>query len=106
MRALRRNLFYAGLVAGPLAWGATFQTAYSLVSAECGNGSSYSLATTVAGVLIAVAGAGASWSSRGAFDVKGPRYFMATIASAAGGLFAIVILLQMAAAFIFEGCEL
>jgi hypothetical protein len=106
MKVLRQSLFGAGLVAGPLAWGVTLQTAYTLVSAECSTGSFTSLVVTIVGALVALAGTAASWNARGALDANDSRYFVATIASAAGGLFAIAILFQMAATFVFEGCEL
>jgi hypothetical protein len=105
MRSIDR-LYFAGLLTGPIGWAATLQTAYSLVSAECASASIHVVQVTLVGAAIALAGATISWTARSHFKAAGTRHFVAGLSAGAALLFALAILFQMAAAFVFKGCEI
>jgi hypothetical protein len=100
------RLYFAGLVSGPVGWGVTLQTVYALVSAECALAFTNTIPATALGATIALFGGGISWLTLGHIKEEGSRHFIALISVGTAVLFALAILLQMAAAFVFKGCEI
>jgi hypothetical protein len=111
MRAIRLGTSWAGLFAGPLAWGVSTQLNYVLASWQCAH--QVRIVPVVAFVLalLALLGGALSWraarSGGASFkperDTRSER-FVATLGMMAAGLFALVILMQGAAGLILDGC--
>ena len=110
---LKSGMPSAGLFAGPLAWLASLQLKYALVPWICANGVQLIHPTTLATVLISVAGGWLSWRAFATAppeptDRSGggrPHRFVALVGVLTAALFTLVIALQGAAAFFLEGCE-
>jgi hypothetical protein len=108
-----QEVSWAGLAAGPAAWAVDTQLNYALVPWACAHGRNVILA--IAGVLAAVSLLGAllsclAWQRH---DGPGmhipeqdghPRHLLSAIGTAAGLLFAIVIMLQGLAAVMISPC--
>lgn len=110
---LRNGISWAGLLAGPAAWAVSFQTGYALVPWQCANGSGLVPWISAAGIVAALAGGLLSWRawnapllSPGPPAHKRTRVFVAALSVGAASLFALVMILQLLAGLIFEGCEL
>jgi len=103
----------AGLISGPLAWGASMQLNYSLASWQCAAGARPTPWISLLAVPFALAGAYLSWRAFAAVtgEADGSAYrlhtrrFLAVLGIAAAVLFALIILLQAFAGFVFTGCE-
>ena len=111
--SLLHGTSWAGLALGPLCWALSTQVNYSLVPWACGRG--WDGVPVVAAVLalISLLGALSSWLAWRRHDGPGmripeqdghPRHLLSGIGVASGLLFAIVILLQGAAAMILDPC--
>jgi branched-subunit amino acid ABC-type transport system permease component len=103
---------WSGLAAGPAAWAVTFAINYTLVPWQCGNGVRLTPLISAIGIAIALAGMGLSYQAYQARErVSEPplashtRRFVAGLGTATGGLFALVMILQLAAGLFFLGCE-
>lgn len=108
-----RGVSWAGIFAGPIAWGLSTQANYALTNLQCLWG--VYPAPWISLVLATAAFFGA-WLSFKAFqshetEPKGasrkPRteYALAMLGVGMGVLFGMVILLQATAVFVFTGCE-
>jgi hypothetical protein len=103
---------WSGLAAGPAAWAVTFAINYTLVPWQCGNGVRLAPVISAVGVAVALAGVGLSYHAYQA-PQRSPdpplashtRRFVAGLGMATGGLFALVMVLQLAAGLVFQGCE-
>jgi hypothetical protein len=99
----------AGLLAGPLAWAITTQGGYSFAPLLCATRASVYL--FVASLWLAGISLIAAFISFEAFRAAGPqrdgqpRRLLAYLGVGTGVLFAFVIGLQGAAAFMLTGCE-
>jgi hypothetical protein len=111
---LQRGIPSAGLYAGPAAWFVSHEARYALVPWVCANKLPLIHPVTAAAALISLFGAYLSWRALAAAgsgpepDSSGagrPHRFVAAIAIGLSLLFALVILLQGAAAFVLDGCE-
>ncbi len=111
----RDPALWAGVLAGPLAWFVQFQVAYWLAPGTCvGTGRLPLHLATLIGLLVALGGGGASWSSwRGtghdlpSADEEGPLArvrFLAAMGLMSGPLFAVVILAQWFAIVLLDPC--
>jgi hypothetical protein len=111
---MRNGVPSAGLYAGPLAWMANTQANYSLVPWVCA--SKVQLVPVVALVLalVSLVGAYLSWrawrtspATPGVDDSASarPHRLIAGVGVLMSVLFCLVILLQGAAGFVFQGCE-
>ena len=112
-RAIRNGVPWAGLAAGPAAWAISTQLDYSIVSWQCTAKAYPSPWISMLAILIALAGAALSWRAVGdpGHGISPPetmrtRRFVAGASAGIGALFALVMLMQMAAGLIFGGCEL
>ena len=107
MNAPRRNwdLFaWAGLIAAPAAWALHHQAGSDLNFANClaGHGAVL-ISIGAASMILVLAGGGLSFLAwRGASEAS--RRFIAALGLMACGLFALTILLQIAAAAILPAC--
>jgi hypothetical protein len=105
-----RNHPAAGLIMGPAAWAVSTQAGYAAAPLICAH-AAWWLSVLVAGVLASISLAGAYVSSGGfqVPDLRGsngqPRLLLRGLGAGAGVLFALVILLQGAAALALSGCE-
>ena len=99
---------WAGLVAGPGLWAVSTQGKYAVLQTACPDGSG--TATLVIGVgtaiLVAVAGA-VSWRAWEWAGAKGDTngQFLSALSALTALLFALSILLQGAAGFVFSDCH-
>jgi hypothetical protein len=100
----------AGLITGPAAWAVSTQAGYATAPLICAHGAWWIVALSAA-LLASLSLAGAYISARG-FPVAGawagdgqPRHLLRSLGVGAGVLFALVILLQGAAALALTGCE-
>ena len=103
-----------GLWAGPIAWIVSLQAKYSLVPVVCLLEVTLIHPLTLVTVLISAGGGYLSWrawetmSAEPAADRSGggrPRSFVAGMGVLSAALFTLLILMQGAAAFVFDGCE-
>jgi hypothetical protein len=111
--AIRNGVPWAGLAAGPGAWAVSTQFGYSIASWQCTAKIYPSPWFSALSILIALAGAALSWRAVSDPDhgISPPetmrtRRFLAGASAGIGVLFALVMLMQMAAGLIFGGCEL
>jgi hypothetical protein len=106
---------WAGVLVGPLAMLTQLQANYSLVLWACKTGGTWSLhlvsllalAATAAAGLVAwrdFRAAGAEWDDDGAGVMPRSR-FMAAVGVMTSALFALVILAQWAAVFLYDPCQ-
>ena len=110
MGTVRLGLSWGGLFAGPLAWAASTQVNYLLVSWQCTH--EVPIVPTLAVVLAigALAGGVLSWRAGGGETGSTPKpeaktdHFVATLGVLAAALFALVILMQGLAGLILDGC--
>jgi hypothetical protein len=110
---LVRRSGWAGLAAGPLAWGISTQLNYALAPYTC---TQYRVAVALVALaltLISFAGAYLSWLSfrdgdlrAGLQDTAGgsPRRMLALFGLFSGVLFGLTIAVQSAAGLILDGC--
>jgi hypothetical protein len=101
-----RGISWAGLAAGPAAWGAALQVSYAFADWQCAHGSRPTPWMLVVALVVAIAGAGLSWPAwaQGGGST-GTRRFVAALSLMTALLFALVIALQLVAALVFTGCE-
>jgi hypothetical protein len=112
MRALHVGTSWGGLFAGPLAWAVSTQLNYVLAPWGCAHDLRIVPAVAVVLAVLALAGGALSWraytcggaSFKAERDVRTER-FVAMLGIMAALLFALVILMQGAAALILNGCE-
>ena len=112
-RAIRSGISWAGLAAGPAAWAVSTQLNYSIAHWQCTAKAFPSPWLSALAVLVALAGTFLSWRALNdpGHGIPPPetartRRFLAGGSLGIGALFALVILLQLAAGLIFGGCEL
>jgi hypothetical protein len=112
-RSIRGGISWAGLAAGPTAWAVSTQLNYSIAHWQCTAKTYPSPWFSALAILIALAGAALSWRavSDPGHGVSPPetmrtRRFVAGASVGIGVLFALVMLMQMAAGLVFGGCEL
>jgi len=106
---------WAGLAAGPAAWGISTQANYALAAWACVHGSTLVVLLSIGLAGVALAGAFVSWLSWNARAVAESemqaalrphhRPFLAGLGIASGLLFALLILTQGAGALVLTGCE-
>jgi hypothetical protein len=100
---VRHRIPWAGLASGPLAWGLSTQLNYALPDWMCAHGINPVPWIALVLALFALAGGAMSWTSRqGAHDAD---RFLAGVGALMALLFALVIIAQGAAGFVFTGCE-
>jgi hypothetical protein len=114
MSVLRSGLPSAGIFAGPLAWFASLQAKYAAVPWSCAHHFQLVHPMTIAGLVVALAGAGLSGLALARqpagppLDRSGggrPHRFVAMTGLLIALLFGLVIIVQGAAAFLLTGCE-
>jgi len=104
--SIGRGVAWAGLVAGPTAWGIAFQAGYALADLQCAHGIRPTPWLFAAAIILALLGAVLSWRAFASeLDAAGTRRFLAGVSALAALLFAAVIALQLVATLIFTGCE-
>ena len=99
---------WIGLAAGPGVWAVTTQAKYAVVQTACPGGSG--LLTLVVGAVAALLVLAAGLVSWRAWDWAGARgdangRFLAGLSALTALLFAVSILLQGAAGFVFSDCH-
>jgi O-antigen/teichoic acid export membrane protein len=111
MRAVQVGTSWAGLLAGPVAWGAATQANYSLVEWQCVNRVPIIPILALCFLAVAVAGGLLSWRAwqRGGASFKPQRElsterFVAMLGMMVAALFALVIIMQGAASLILDEC--
>jgi hypothetical protein len=110
-RARWRDLDWAGLAAGPAAWGINLQLNYAASSWICGHGTLAVLLVSGGLAAVSALGAALSWRSWRASPSEGELTdgvsfrLVAGLSVFLGALFAVAILAQGAAALILTGCE-
>jgi len=111
MRALQAGTSWAGLLAGPLAWGISTQLNYALVEWQCQHQVPVIPVAALGLVLFALAGGALSWRAwqRGGASFKPEREmdterFVAMLGMLTAALFALVTLMQGAASLILDEC--
>ena len=110
---VRAGLPSAGLWSGPLAWIVSMQPKYSLVPWICANQVPLIHPVTLVSVLISLGGGYLSWRAwaarpaapMGSSAGGRPHSFVAGLGALSAVLFTLLILLQGAAGFVFDGCE-
>jgi hypothetical protein len=106
---------WTGILAGPVAWLLQMQTGFALVPWACATGHVFVLhLVTLAGLLIAAAGALVAWRDWRRFGKEWPkgkggrqmrRRFMAVLGLLTSVLFFFVILAQGIPSFILNPCQ-
>jgi hypothetical protein len=106
---------WTGILAGPVAWLLQMQTGYALVPWACATGHVFVLhLVTLAGLLIAAAGALLAWRDWRRFGKQWPqarggpqmrRRFMAVLGLLTSVMFFFVILAQGIPSFILNPCQ-
>ena len=106
---------WTGILAGPVAWLLQMQTSYALVPWACATGHVFVLhLVTLAGLLIAAAGAWLAWRDWRRFGKEWPkgkggpqmrRRFMAVLGLLTSVMFFLVILAQGIPSFILNPCQ-
>jgi len=103
---------WSGFALGPLAWAVSTQANYSWATLRCNEGIRFTSLIALVLALCAVGGAALSWRALRQVDAspaEAPRKprterFVASLGIGFGLLFALGILFQLAATFIFSGC--
>jgi hypothetical protein len=111
MRALAAGTSWAGLLAGPAAWGISTQLNYAVVQWQCEHKAPLIPLSALALALIAAAGGALSWRAwqRGGASFKPEREFdterfVAMLGMLAAALFSLVIIMQGSASLILDEC--
>ncbi|MEJ1158313.1 hypothetical protein [Prosthecomicrobium sp. N25] len=113
-RLTDRGAPFAGVLAGPFAWGANTQLGLALAPWACRNGIDPTPLVAVLLALVAGAGGWLSWRAfqagpgldeDGPGEMPRPLPFMALAGMAMAGLFALVTLTQGLAGLFLGGCE-
>jgi hypothetical protein len=103
-----------GFFAGAFAWAASSMIGYILVPHSCNTRMMLSAFASAAGLLVAIAGGAISWRAdrilqavnvAAAMPGRQARIFIARFSVLSAAVFAFAMLLQLAASFIFNGCE-
>jgi hypothetical protein len=103
---LGRGVAWAGLAAGPTAWGAAFQAGYAFADWQCAHTLHPTPWLLAVALAVALAGALLSWPALlGGPSATHTRRFLAALSLLTALLFALVIALQLVATLIFTGCE-
>jgi hypothetical protein len=109
--AIAHGVSWAGLLAGPLAWAASFQTGYLLVPDTCAERVFGIVLVSLAGIAVCLAGGFLSWRAwtrlrpTHAPNLADPYRFLAGLSASSAALFGFAILLQAIASLMFQGCE-
>lgn len=110
----RTGLPSAGVFAGPLAWFVGLTAKYAAVPWVCAHKFQLVHPMTLVALAIALAGAWFSWRAISGWPAEPPpdstgagrpHHFVAVMSALVAILFAAVIVLQGAAAFVLNGCE-
>jgi hypothetical protein len=111
MRAVRTGMSWAGLLAGPVAWGASTQANYSLVYWQCTHRSPVIPILALCFLAVAAGGGLLSWRAwqRGGASFKPERElsterFVSALGMMVAALFALIIIMQLAASLILDEC--
>src|SRR3954453_3189008 len=111
MRAIRVGSSWDGLLLGPAAWAVSTQLNYALVPWQCAQGIAITPFIAMTLALLSLLGGALSWRARhqGSASLKPKRAphtgtFVPTLSLLAAVLFALVIVMQGAAALILYGC--
>jgi hypothetical protein len=105
---------WAGLAAGPGAWGVNLQLNYAAVPWMCGHHLNFSPFVSLGLAVVALAGAFLSWRAWSASGGSGrywsvidgrPFNFWSGVGGLSGVLFALIILVQGTAGLFLHGCE-
>jgi hypothetical protein len=103
-----------GFLAGAFAWAVSSMIGYILVPYSCNTRMMLSAVASAAGLLVAVVGGLVSWradrilqavNAAPAMPGRQARIFMARFSVLSTAVFAFAMLLQLAASFVFNGCE-
>jgi hypothetical protein len=107
-----RGISWAGLALGPGAWAIQLQGNYAAVPWICAHRVNFTPVMAIAFALIALSGSLLSWRTwriapSGEQNGEGgtPAHLLAGLSILLGILFAILILMQGAAALVLDGCE-
>lgn len=104
----------AGLFIGAFAWAMSTVLGPAYADQTCAMRMMISGGLAIAGLVLVIIGALLSWRSSRllhainvspAMPARNARIFLARISIMAAGVFALAILYQLAASFIFNGCE-
>ena len=111
MRALRVGTSWAGLLAGPLAWGISTQLNYALVEWQCERKLPVIPLAALVLALFALAGGALSWRAwqHGGASFKperefGTERFVSMLGMLTAALFALVVVMQGMASLILDEC--
>jgi hypothetical protein len=99
---------WIGLAAGPGLWAVTTQAKYAVVQTACSDGSGLlTLAVAVVAAALAAAAGAVSWRARAWAGASGDAngQFLSALSALTALLFALSILLQGAAGFVFTSCH-
>ena len=110
---MKTGISWAGLFAGPAAWAISTQTDYALAGAQCSLGIYPVPWISLALAVVALVSAGLSYlamisvTAHPSGSGRKPRteHFLAMVGVGMGFLFALGIMLQAYAGFVFTGCE-
>jgi hypothetical protein len=110
--AAHSAISWAGIAAGPCAWGVNTVLNYALLPWTCTHGTTVAMPVSVILALIALAGTAGSWirwrrlpmSDINAPESRMPDRFLAGLGVLLGILFATVILTQGSATFVLGSC--
>lgn len=110
-QVFRSGLSWAGLAVAPAAWAMSTQLNYALVPLQCAGQWSAIPAISLLLALLALLGGRWSWQAwlRGGASSKEERTvdterFVAAVAVLLSALFALTILMQMAASLVLDSC--
>jgi hypothetical protein len=99
---------WIGLTAGPGLWAVTTQAKYAVVQTACPDSSGLlTLAVAAVAAVLAAAAGAISWRARAWAGAKGDAngQFLSALSALTALLFALSILLQGAAGFVFSSCH-
>ena len=110
-RLLNRGASWAGLASGPAAWALSTQGGYALVPWQCEQQVQAIPVMTLVLAALSLGGGFLSWrarsTSRAVHETQATpatERFVATVGMLISALFALVILMQGAAALVLDGC--
>ncbi|SFQ06750.1 hypothetical protein SAMN03159463_05528 [Mesorhizobium sp. NFR06] len=113
MRAISNGVSWAGFASGPIAWAVSLQVDYAIADLQCHSGFRPTALFSLLATGAALAGIALSWRALRdvGFGISPPlhartRRFLAGTSVGIGALFALAMLVQIAAGLIFSGCEL